>query len=123
MMSPQLRWSYTGIKYRVFYKIREFKQILKLSNIAISSPTDKETLSKRSIEKILENNKYTGTVTLLDSATQEYESQMKEYNSPIITESEFWAVQKEKKNRSNIVNDDDGTYHSSKQYSSKKKNK
>ena len=70
---------------------------------------------------MLSNEKYTGTVTLLDSATQEYEYQMKECIPPIITESEFRAVQEEKKNRSNIVTDDEGTHRSSKKYSSKKK--
>ena len=42
---------------------------------------------------------------------------------PIITESEFRAVQKEKKKRSNIVSDGDGTHRSSKKYSSKKNKK
>lgn len=73
------------------------------------------------IEKILENDKHTGTVTLLNSATQEYKYQMKECHPPIITESEFRAVQEEKKKRSNIVSDDDGTHRSSKKYRSKKK--
>ncbi len=95
--------------------------INELSYAGIPSPTGKETWSKRSIEKILENEKYTGTVTLLDSATHEYEFQMKECHSPIITENEFRAVQEEKKKRSNIVTDDDGTRRSSKKYSSKRK--
>jgi site-specific DNA recombinase len=70
---------------------------------------------------MIANEKYTGTVTLLDSATQEYQYQMKECYPPIITESEFRAVQEEKKKRSNIITDDDGTHRSSKKYSSKKK--
>lgn len=61
------------------------------------------------------------TVTLLDSATQEYEYQMKECCLPIITEREFRAVQEEKKKRSNIVTEDDGMNRSSKKYSSKRK--
>ena len=52
---------------------------------------------------MLENEKYTGTVTLLDSATQEYEYQMKECHPPIITESEFRTVQEEKKNATPLV--------------------
>lgn len=96
--------------------------IKKLSDAGIPSPTGKETWSKRSIEKMLENEKYTGTVTLLDSATHEYKFQMKECHPPIITESEFRAVQEEKKKRSNIVSDDNGTHRSSKKYSSKKNN-
>ena len=95
--------------------------IKKLSEAGIPSPAGKEQWNKRAIEKMLENEKYTGTVTLLDSATQEYEYQMKECHPPIITESEFRAVQEEKKKRSNIVTDDDGTHRSSKKYSSKKK--
>jgi hypothetical protein len=95
--------------------------IKKLSDAGIPSPTGKETWSKRSVEKILENEKYTGTVTLLDSATQQYEFQMKECHPPIITESEFRAVQEERLKRSNVVEDGDGTHRSSKKYSSKKK--
>ena len=95
--------------------------IKKLYDAGVLSPTGKEKWNKRTIETMLSNEKYTGTVTLLDSATQEYEYQMKECIPPIITESEFRAVQEEKKNRSNIVTDDEGTHRSSKKYSSKKK--
>ena len=95
--------------------------IKKLSDAGIPSPADKEQWNKRAIETMLTNEKYTGTVTLLDSATQEYEYQMKECHPPIITQSEFRAVQEEKKKRRNIVTDDDGTRRSSKKYSSKKK--
>lgn len=97
--------------------------IKKLYDAGVLSPTGKEKWNKRTIETMLSNEKYTGTVTLLDSATQEYEYQMKECIPPIITESEFRAVQEEKKNRSNIVTDDEGTHRSSKKYSSKKKKK
>lgn len=95
--------------------------IKKLYDAGILSPTGKEKWNKRTIETMLSNEKYTGTVTLLDSATQEYEYQMKECIPPIITENEFRAVQEEKKKRSNIVTDDEGTHRSSKKYSSKKK--
>lgn len=95
--------------------------IKKLSYAGIASPTGKGTWSKRSIEKMLENEKSTGTVTLLDSATQEYRYQMKDCHPPIITESEFRAVQEEKKKRSNIVIGNDGKHRSSRKYSSKKK--
>jgi site-specific DNA recombinase len=46
---------------------------------------------------------------------------MKECHPPIITESEFRAVQEEKKKRSNIIINDDGTHRCSEKYSSKKK--
>lgn len=97
--------------------------IKKLYDAGVLSPTGKEKWNKRTIETMLSNEKYTGTVTLLDSATQEYGYQMKECIPPIITESEFRAVQEEKKIRSNIVTDDEGTHRSSKKYSSKKKKK
>ena len=71
--------------------------IKKLYDAGILSPTGKEKWNKRTIETMLSNEKYTGTVTLLDSATQEYEYQMKECIPPIITENEFRAVQEEKK--------------------------
>ena len=95
--------------------------IKKLSEAGIPSPAGKEQWNKRAIEKMLENEKYTGTVSLLDSATHEYEFQMKECHPPIITESEYRAVQEEKKKRSNIVTGDGGTRRSSNKYSSKKK--
>lgn len=94
--------------------------IKKLSEAGIPS-AGKEQWNKRAIEKMLENEKYTGTVSLLDSATHEYEFQMKECHPPIITESEYRAVQEEKKKRSNIVTGDGGTRRSSKKYGSKKK--
>ena len=94
--------------------------IKKLSDAGISSPTGKEKWSKRAIEKMLENEKYTGTVTLSDTSTYEYEYQIKDNHPPIITENEFRSVQEEKKKRSNIVTDDDGTHRRSKKYSSKK---
>lgn len=95
--------------------------IKKLSEAGMPSPTGKEKWSKRSIEKMLENEKYTGTVTLLYSSTQEYEYQIKDNHPPIITENEYRSVQEERMKRSNIVTDHDGTHRSSNKYSSKKK--
>ncbi|MGB4030491.1 MAG: recombinase family protein [bacterium] len=95
--------------------------IKKLSEAGMPSPTGKEKWSKRSIEKMLENERYTGTVTLLDSSTQECEYQIKDNHPPIITENEYRSVQEEKMKRSNIVADDDGKHRRNKKYSSKKK--
>ncbi|NLP15839.1 MAG: recombinase family protein [Clostridiales bacterium] len=92
----------------------------RLADVFIDVASAKEKWNKRAIETMIANEKYTGTVTLLDSATQEYQYQMKECYPPIITESGFRAVQEEKK-RSNIVTGDGGTRRSSKKYSSKKK--
>jgi hypothetical protein len=65
------------------------------------------------------NEKYTGTVTLMDSVSREFAYQIKECIPPIITEDEFRAVQEAKKKRSNVVTDENGTHRSSKKYSSK----
>ena len=87
----------------------------------IPSPTGKEKWSKRTIEKMLENEKYTGTVTLLDSATQEYYYQMKEAHPQIISDEDFRKVKSEKKKRSNIITEEDGgTRRSNRKYSSKR---
>ena len=95
--------------------------IKNLFDAGIPSPTGKEKWSKHGIEKMLANGKYTGTVTLLDSVTQDYVYQMKECISPIITESEFRAVQEERVKRSNVEVDEDGVVRrKSKKYSSKK---
>ena len=95
--------------------------VKKLAEGGIPSPTGKEKWNKRAIEIMLVNEKYTGTVTLLDSASHEVAYQVKECIPPIITESEFRAVQETKKNRSNIVIDNEGTHRSNRKYSSKKK--
>lgn len=87
----------------------------------IPSPTGKEKWNKWAIETMLSNEKYTGTVTLLDSMTQEHSYQMKDCIPPIITESEFRSVQEAKARRSNIVVDEDGVRRNAAKYSSKKK--
>jgi len=95
--------------------------IKKLAEAGIPSPSGKEKWNKRAIETMLVNEKYAGTVTLLDSVSQEYAYQMKECIPPIITESEFRAVQEEKTKRSNVVTDENGFHRSTTKYSSKKK--
>lgn len=97
--------------------------IKKLSDAGILSPTGKEKWSKHSIEKMLLNEKYTGTVTLLDSVTQDYAYQMKECIPPIITESEFQAIQEERAKRSNVEMDENGVPHRKSQKYSSKRNK
>ena len=95
--------------------------IRKLHDAGVPSPTGKEKWNKHMIETMLSNEKYTGTVTLLDSATQEYAYQMKECIPPIITESEFRAVQDSLKARSNVtINEDGERCRKSTKYSSKR---
>lgn len=62
--------------------------IKKLSDAGILSPTGKEKWSKHSIEKMLANEKYTGTVTLLDSVTQDY-ANVSRQSSPKVNSEQF----------------------------------
>ncbi len=96
--------------------------IKKLQEEGIPSPTGKETWSKLSIDKMLKNEKYMGIVTLEDSFVSRQKYRMTEANPPIITESEFRAVQEAREKRSNVVRDEDGIVHrKSTKYSSKRK--
>ena len=95
--------------------------IKELAEHQIPSPSGKETWSKRSVENILTNEKYIGTVRLIDPITQDREYVIMDCHPPIITEDEFRSVQEEKKRRSNIVRDENGTHRKSVKYSSKGK--
>ncbi|HBI73117.1 MAG TPA: recombinase family protein, partial [Lachnospiraceae bacterium] len=87
----------------------------------IPSPTGKPKWSKRSVENILINEKYIGTVRLTDSVTGKYEYLAKDNHPPIITEDVFRDAQEAKRRRSNVVTDENGTHRKGEKYSSKKK--
>lgn len=95
--------------------------VKKLAENNVPSPSGKEKWSKRSVEILLSNEKYTGVVRLTDSYTHEHEYLIKEHHSPIITEDMFMDAQEEKRRRSNIVVDENGTHRRGQKYSSKKK--
>ncbi len=83
----------------------------------------KEQWSKRTIDKLLTNEKYIGTVLLSDSVTEGQMFQMKDSHPPIIIEDVFHTAQEARKKRSNVVRDEDGKAHRKKtKYSSKRKN-
>lgn len=83
----------------------------------IKSPTGKNKWPKRSIETMLGNEKYTGSVKLLDSVDKENYYLLKDNHETIITEEVFDKVQKEKSSRSNLNEDN---VRKSRKYSSKK---
>ena len=87
----------------------------------IKSPTGKDKWPKRTIEVMLSNEKYKGSVRLLDSVNGDIEYLAKENNPPIISDEVFARVQKEKVKRSNVIKNDGGTVRRSSKYSSKKK--
>lgn len=75
----------------------------------------KEQWSKRTIDKLLTNEKYIGTVLLSDSVTEGQMFQMKDSHPPIIIEDVFHTAQEARKKRSNVVRDEDGKAHQKKQ--------
>jgi DNA invertase Pin-like site-specific DNA recombinase len=95
--------------------------IKELEKNDISSPTGKPKWSKRSVENVLTNEKYTGTVRLTDSVTGQFQYLAKDNHPPIITEDVFRDAQEAKKCRSNVVTDENGTHRKSQKYSSKGK--
>ena len=84
--------------------------VKKLAENNVPSPSGKEKWSKRSVEILLSNEKYTGVVRLTDSYTHEHEYLIKEHHPPIIAEDVFMDAQEEKRRRSNIVVDENGTH-------------
>ncbi len=91
-----------------------------LEKRGIPSPTGREKWCKRTIDVMLSNEKYTGEVRLLKSGSNEVQYMSSDNNPAIISKEIFKAVQIEKRRRSNIIADDEGTHHSGKKYSSKK---
>lgn len=93
----------------------------KLAEQKIPSPMGKEQWSKRSVDTLLSNEKYIGTVRLADSVTEGQMFEMKDSHPPIITEDVFRAAQEARAKRSNIVITESGEkQRKSTKYSSKK---
>ena len=95
--------------------------IKELAKRKILSPKGKENWSKRSIEWILINEKYTGNVELLKSSKSEVHYLASGSHPAIISKETFEAVQIEKTRRSNVVRGENGVKRKSEKYSSKKK--
>ena len=72
----------------------------------IPSPTGKDTWSKKTVENILTNIKYTGTV-IISVDNDQY--MITDHHPAIISSDAFDAVQTERDLRSNIVTDSNGT--------------
>lgn len=75
-----------------------------LRNRGVPSPTGKENWSKKTIDNILKNEKYSGRVIIMknDESTPSY--QFENHHDPIISESIFTAAQLEREKRTNIEN-------------------
>lgn len=96
--------------------------IEKLERLEIKSPTGKDKWSKRTIDVMLSNEKYIGTVRLLNSGKNEVHYVSENNNPSIISDEKFQAVQIEKSCRSNVVKDGTEKKRKASKYSSKSKN-
>ena len=128
-------WLWSWWKWRVDYKFPTSKIVKKIFNWYldgksviyivkklekenIESPTGRNKWLKSSIETMLENEKYTESVKLLDSVNKENYYLLKDNHEAIITEEVFNKVQEEKPSRSNL---DEDNVRKSRKYSSKNK--
>lgn len=93
--------------------------VKELERLGIKSPTGKATWPKRTIDVMLSNEKYTGTVRLLDNGKHDSYYRAENNNPEIIPKETFQAVQIEKQHRSNVIKGEDGSQRKSTKYSSK----
>ena len=96
--------------------------IEELARLGIKSPTGKDKWSKRTIDVMLSNEKYIGTVRLLNSGKNEVHYVSQNNNPAILSDEKFQAVQIEKANRSNVVKEGSDKKRRGIKYSSKSKN-
>ncbi|CUH93012.1 recombinase family protein [Herbinix luporum] len=107
--------------YNLYLQGKSVLGIVKdLERLGIKSPTGKSTWPKRTIDVMLSNEKYTGTVRLLDNGKHDSYYQAENNNPAIVSKETFQAVQIEKQHRSNVIEDEKGSKRKSKKYSSKK---
>ncbi|NMA64759.1 MAG: recombinase family protein [Clostridiaceae bacterium] len=107
--------------YNLYLQGKSVLGILKeLEQRGIKSPTRKDKWCKRTIDVMLSNEKYTGTVRLLDSDKHEVHYMSENNNPSIISKEIFQAVQIEKAHRSNVTQIENGNQRKNKKYSSKK---
>lgn len=93
-----------------------------MERLGIKSSYGKDRWSKRTVDVMLSNEKYAGTVRLLNSGKNEA-YYLSENNNPAIISAEiFKAVQIEKSRRSNITKGENSNQRKATKYSSKSKN-
>ena len=94
--------------------------VKELKDRNIKSPTGKDDWPKRSVEKMLSNEKYIGVSVVNVGGKEGQIYKLNNSHPSIITKEIFDTVQEEKRKRSNMVTDENGTHRSGKKYSSKK---
>ena len=93
--------------------------VKELQKRQILSPTGKEKWCKRTVDVMLSNEKYTSNVKLLKSGKSGIQYLASDNNPAIISKKTFDAVQNEKKSRSNVITDENGSIRKKHKYSSK----
>lgn len=109
--------------------------ISELKKQQIKSPTGQEVWSKRTIDTMLRNEKYTGDVLVMKTYTERYPSSKRKFNQgereqfialgthpAIIAKELFDQVNAMRAERSNVVNDMNGNTRKSTRFSMKKAN-
>lgn len=104
----------TAGKVRLIYDLYLQEQsiiriIRELEKHKIASPTGKERWCKRTIDVMLSNEKYTGSVRPLKSGKSEVQHLASDNNPVIISLETFEAAQIEKVRRSNVTKDENGS--------------
>lgn len=106
--------------YDLYLKGKSIIGIVKeLERLCIESPTGRYKWSKRTIDVMLSNEKYTGSVILLNNGKNETVYLCKNNHPAIISNETFQAVQAEKTIRSNVIKDKNGAHRKTEKYSSK----
>ena len=95
----------------------------RLEASGVKTSTGKDNWSKRTIEKILVNMKYTGDVAIAYSGDLSKKMMYGNHHTGIISKEMYEAVQMEMAARSNVEKTEEGTRRKKTKYSSKKKKK
>ena len=91
-----------------------------LKERSIKFPIGKDNWPKRSVEKMLSNEKYIGISAVNVGGEEGQIYKLNNSHPAIISKEMFDAVQKEKHKRSNVIVDENGTHRNTTKYSSKK---
>ncbi|MDR1568645.1 MAG: recombinase family protein [Streptococcaceae bacterium] len=91
--------------FKLYLSGKSFLGIVReLKSLNIKTSTGKEKWSVKTIDNILQNEKYTGRVILLKNNETTPSYQFENHHDPIISESMFEAAQLEREKRTNIEN-------------------
>ena len=117
-------------KYLGGYSIVGIQKMLR--EMQIPSPSGNEKWSKKTIENVLKNEKYTGDVIVMKTRTSSQKGykrvpnadgqkyMIQDFIPAIITKDLFDAAQEERKRRCNVEIDETGSHRKKEKYSSKK---